>query len=69
MIQQKWLFIKEHNKLNKLKINIPGNVPPNGEINSGEKNDEINATIAYGVHAIIKLTKMIINARFESNNR
>jgi hypothetical protein len=38
-------------------MNLPGNVPPNGEIKVGEKNDEINATIAYGVHAIVKLTK------------
>ncbi len=45
-------------------MDIPGNVPPNGEIKFGEKNDEINATIAYGVHAIVKLTKIIkINAR------
>jgi hypothetical protein len=51
------LFIKYSNIKRKITILIPGNVPPNGEIKFGEKNDAINATIAYGVHAIVKLTK------------
>jgi hypothetical protein len=32
-------------------------VPPNGEMNFGEKYEDINATIAYGVHAMVKVTE------------
>jgi hypothetical protein len=44
-------------------------VPPNGEMKVGEKNDDINATIAYGVHAMVNETenknifKFFLNAR------
>jgi hypothetical protein len=36
---------------------LPGKVPPNGEINVEETNAEINATVAYGVHAATKVTR------------
>jgi hypothetical protein len=47
-----------NNQINrKDKINLPGNVPPNGEIKVGEINEEINATIAYGVQARVNVTR------------
>lgn len=36
---------------------LPGIVPAKGDTNDGEINEEINAIIAYGVHAKTKLTK------------
>lgn len=45
------------NTLSTVKNNSPGIVPPNGGIIFGEKNEDINATIAYGVHAIVKVTE------------
>ena len=36
---------------------LPGSVPPNGVTSVGEKNEEMNATTAYGVHAATKVTK------------
>lgn len=40
-------------------MDLPGRVAPNGEINVGEKNDEIKATIAYGVHAVVNVTIIV----------
>ena len=39
-----------------IELYLPGRVAANGEINAGEKNDEIKATMAYGVHAAINVT-------------
>lgn len=61
-IETNWWFSKDcylrNNQINrKDKINLPGNVPPNGEIKVGEINEEINATIAYGVQARVNVTR------------
>lgn len=50
-----------------LDINLPGRVPPKGEIKVGEKNEEINAAIAYGVHATVNVTKYKIDDLYLEN--
>lgn len=37
---------------------LPGRVPPSGEIMLGEMNEEMKATNAYGVHAVMKVTEI-----------
>jgi hypothetical protein len=46
-----------------IEIRVPGNVPANGEIKVGEIKDEMNATIAYGVHETVKLARIITKTR------
>ena len=62
--KKKILSQKKKNFL--LRSFLPGRVPPNGEMIVAEIN-EVKATIAYGVHEMIKLTVEIGNKKKKRN--